>query len=310
MKKMLNKILFFGNERLGTGLPTTAPTLRALIAEGYQITGVVVAQNKSSSSRSARELEIVHIANQHKIPVYSPAKLSEFEDELKAMNAEVGVLVAYGKIVPQHIIDLIPKGIINIHPSLLPKHRGPTPIESVIRHGETHTGVTIMQLSAKMDAGPVFVQQSVDVPPTIGKVELSSQLQLLGVQLLIDNLPAILNGSLSTTPQDDASATYDQLIKKSDGLLDFNKSALELEREIRAYAIWPRSRTTIGKTEVVITSAHMSDGTGPKGVVWRDGKELGIYCSQGILLIDELVPIGKKVMPASAFIAGYLTKHV
>ncbi len=302
---MLNKILFFGNERLATGLATTAPTLRALINYGYEITGVVVAQKQIGKSRNARDLEIVQVAEAHNIPVFSPDKLSDIADDLRAMQAEAAVLVAYGKIVPQSIIDLFPRGIINIHPSLLPKHRGSIPIESVILHGESETGVSLMQLVAKMDAGPVYKQQQVSVPENVSKQDLADQLQQLGADLLIDILPSILDGSLQPIEQDDSAATYDERITKEQSQLDFAKTAVELEREIRAYAGWPRSRTTIGEIECIITAAHVVSGEGPSGELWRDGKNIGIYCSEGILVFDTVLPIGKKEMPGSSFVAGY-----
>lgn len=301
----LNKILFFGNERLATGLSTTAPTLRALIAAGYDITGVVVAQKQIGKSRNARDLEIVQVATAHDIPVFSPDKLTDFADELRAMQADAAVLAAYGKIVPQSIIDLFPRGIINIHPSMLPKHRGSIPIESVILNGEPETGVSIMQLVAKMDAGPVYKQQQVSVSKNVSKQALADQLQQLGAELLIENLPAILDGSLQPTLQDDSAATYDERITKEQSHLDFTKSAEQLEREIRAYAVWPRSRTTLGAIECIITSAHVEPGEGTSGELWRDAQQIGVYCSQDILVVDTLLPAGKKEMPASSFIAGY-----
>jgi len=301
----LNKILFFGNERLGTGLATTAPTLRALIEADYKITGVVVAQNEIGKSRQQREQEVVQLANQHGIPVFAPSKLADIADDLSAMKADVAVLVAYGKIVPQSIIDIFPNGIVNIHPSLLPKHRGPTPIESVIKNGESETGVSLMQLAAKMDAGPVYAQQTITLTGNETKQALADQLQLLGTKMLLQNLHAILDGSLTPTEQDDTIATYDQKISKADSILDFNKSANDLERHIRAYAGWPRTRTTINDIEVIITSSHISHTNGTSGSLWLENRQLGIHCNKGTLIIDSLIPVGKKEMSAQAFLAGY-----
>lgn len=302
---MSNKIVFFGNERLGTGLGTNVPVLRALIATGYEITSLVVAQNEIGKSRKGRTLEIVQVAEAHNIPVLSPAKLSEFNDQLAALGAEAGVLIAYGKIVPQGVIDVFPKGIINIHPSLLPKHRGPTPIESVILSNEPETGVSLMRLGAKMDAGPVYAQQTIQLTGNETKPELADRLITLGKDMLIQHLPNILDGSLQPKPQDDAQATYDKLIEKTDGVLNFQKTAIQLEREVRAFADWPRSRTNIGITEVVINKAHSIDGKGVAGTLWLQSKEIGIYCSQGVLIIDRLIPAGKKEMDARSFLIGY-----
>ena len=301
----MNKILFFGNERLATGASTTAPVLQALIAAGYEITGVVVAQNESSQSRNARELEIVQVAKHHDIPVLSPANLHDATDEIAALEAEVGVLVAYGKIVPQSIIDLFPRGIINIHPSLLPKHRGPTPIESVILQGDKETGVSLMQLSAGMDAGPVYIQTVIPLTGKETKPELVEQLLKAGTDLLLANIEDILDGSRQPVAQDDTEATYDQLITKDNSQLEWQKPAEQLAREVRAYLGWPRSRTTIGSTEVIITIAHATKGQGEPGNLRIEQKEVGLFTREGILIIDRLIPAGKKEMDAAAFLAGY-----
>src|SRR6476469_8752817 len=135
------RIVFFGNERIATGVATTAPTLGALLAAGHEVLTVVIAQEPGGKSRKQRPLEIVALANSHNIPVVSPAKLSEIHDQLTQLSPEVGVLVAYGKLVPQSIIDIFPSGIINIHPSLLPAHRGSIPLEAAILAGDSKTGV-------------------------------------------------------------------------------------------------------------------------------------------------------------------------
>lgn len=302
----MNKILFFGNERLGTGLATTAPTLQALIADGYNITGVVVAQKALGKSRQTKEQEVVQLAEKHNIPVFAPAKLADIHDELLSIEAEAAVLIAYGKLVPQSIIDIFPKGIINIHPSLLPLHRGSTPIESVILAGDKQTGVSLMQLASEMDAGPVYSQTTIDLNGNETKQDLADELQQLGAEMLVRDLPKILDGSLPAVEQDESFATYDGRISKADGLIDFNLPAVVLERQIRAYAGWPRSRTTIEGVEVIITKSQAVEGEATIGAVVRNSGQLGLGCSEGILIIDELMPVGKKVMSASAFVNGYL----
>jgi methionyl-tRNA formyltransferase len=302
---MSNKILFFGNERLATGLTTTAPTLRALIAAGYEITGVITAQSDTKPSRKARPLEIVQVAEAYKIPVYSPAKLSDFIDDIKVLGAEIGILVAYGQLVPANIMKLFPRGIVNIHPSLLPRHRGSIPIEGAILNGESETGASLMQLVPKMDAGPIYAQQSMPLDGTETKQQLADTLQLLGTELLVQHLPAILDGSLEPMPQNENQATYDKRIQKADGKLDFNKAAKQLAREVRAYAGWPRSTATLATMEVISTAAHVIDGNGLPGTLWLNHKQLGVHTNDGILIIDKLIPAGKKEMSAAAFLSGY-----
>jgi methionyl-tRNA formyltransferase len=301
---MLNRIVFFGNERLATGVTTTAPVLQTLISAGYEVT-VVVAQQEESKSRKPRELEISLIAAQHNIPVLLPHKLSEIAEQLQSLQADIGVLVAFGKIVPQSLIDIFPRGIVNIHPSMLPKHRGPTPLESVILAGELETAVTLMSLGAKMDAGPIYVQQRVALGGNETKQQLADTLLPIGKDLVLQHLPAILDGSLAPSPQDDSAATYDQLITKEVAIIDWQQPAVQIERQIRAYAQWPKSRTTISGRDVVITHAHVIPGSGTPGAVWLQDREIGLYTAEGILIIDELVPAGKNAMSGRDFLLGY-----
>jgi methionyl-tRNA formyltransferase len=302
---MSNKILFFGNERLATGLSTSAPTLRGLIAAGYEITGVVLAQNDLGQSRQSRAPEIVQLAQKQQIPVLIPGNLTMSRHEIAALGAEIGVLVAYGKLVPADIIELLPRGIVNIHPSLLPRHRGPTPIESVILNGEAETGVSLMQLTVEMDSGPIYAQQSLDLTGQETKQALCDNLQALGTKMLLEVLPGILSDQLQPAPQEPDQATYDHLITKSDGRLDYAKPAVRLEREVRAYAGWPRSRTTVNSIEIIVTQAHVEAGSGPAGQPWTAAKQFGFYTAEAILVVDRLILAGKKEMSAEAFMAGY-----
>lgn len=305
---MSKKILFFGNERLATGVSTVAPVLQDLIAHGYEISAVVVAQSPAGATRRERPLEVALVAQTHNIPLLSSANLSDPEtlEELAAYKAEAAVLIAYGKIVPPAILDLFPCGIVNVHPSLLPLHRGSTPIESVILEGAHETGVSLMRLAKEMDAGPVYAQEMVALSGRETKQGLADQLSSLGLDLLLQNLPAILDGSADLEAQDEAQATYDPHIEKQDGIIDWSKSATRLEREVRAYAGWPRSRAKIGYTDIIITSAQVEAGSGTAGTLWfGDAKKLGFYTGDGVLVINSLIPAGKKEMTAEAFLAGY-----
>ena len=301
---MSDKIVFFGNERLATGVDTTAPVLQALIAAGYDIRAVV-SHFELSKSRKPRELEIAAVAAQHNIPVLLPQKMTDIMEELQSMEATAGVLVAFGKIIPQSLIDIFPRGIINIHPSALPKHRGPTPLESVMLSGEAETAVSLMSLGAKMDAGPIYAQQTVALTGAETKQQLADKLLETGKTMLTAYMPAILDGSMTPTDQNDADATYDNLITKDDATIDWQQPAEVIERQIRAFAGWPKSRTQIGGRDVVITAAHVASGEGTPGVIWLQDRHLGVHTSDGILVIDELVPAGKKPMSGSDFLLGY-----
>src|SRR5688500_17078175 len=214
MKNTSKTLIFFGNERLVSGLKrTNAPTLRALINAGYHI-AAVVSHHTGSRSRSNRKLEVAEIAAAHNIPVLLPNRPIEIIDTLRNLNADAAVLAAYGRIIPQSIIDLFPKGIINIPPSLLPKYRGPTPIESAILNGDSETGVSIMQLTAGMDEGPVYAQSKITLSGDETKFDLFEKIAPIGADLLIRILPSILDGSLKPAPQEASAATYCNLLTK------------------------------------------------------------------------------------------------
>lgn len=298
------RLVFFGNERIATGVTTDSPTLRGLIAAGHDI-AAVVSHYEAGQSRNVRQLEIAAVAEAHGIPVLLPHKPAEIIEQLASYGAEAAVLVAYGKIIPQSVIDIFPKGIINIHPSLLPLHRGPIPIESVILDGSNKTGVSIMELARAMDAGPVYGQVEYALTGKESKPELAAALLHTGCETLLALLPGILDGSIAAIPQDDSAATYDELITKDKGQLDFSKPADQLEREVRAYFGWPGSRTEIGGKDVVVTTAHVIEGQGNSGTIWREAKSFGFYTTSGILIVDSLKPAGKQEMPAAAFLAGY-----
>lgn len=297
MTKTSETIIFFGNERLVSGLKSTdAPILKGLIKAGYTV-AAIVSHYSASQSRNNRELEVGSVAREHNIPLLTPTSPSDIIEDLAKYNADAGVLVAYGKIIPQRIIDIFPHGIINIHPSLLPKYRGPTPIEAAILNGDDITGVSIMQLSAEMDAGPVYAQQEVNLTGAEDKFMVYEALVNVSTNLLIRTLPSVLNGELIPKPQQHNDATFSQLLSKTSGIIDPSKPAIQLEREIRAYIGWPKSRANIFNQDVVITKAHVAPSSQtPLDILSGDGT---------YLVIDELVAPSGKTVNAQAFLNGY-----
>ncbi|HSX28045.1 MAG TPA: methionyl-tRNA formyltransferase [Candidatus Saccharimonadales bacterium] len=303
MTKTSPTIIFFGNERLSTAFdPHGAPTLEALIAHDYQV-AAVVSNYEPARSRKSRALEIEAVAQKHNIPLLLPSKLSEITETLKSYHAECGVLVAYGKIIPQSIIDIFPKGIVNIHPSMLPHYRGSIPIEQAMLDGASATGVSLMKLVKEMDAGPLFAQVPVTIEPQESKQALTERLLSIGGELLIAHLPAILDGSLSATPQDESKATYTKLLTKDDGRVDLAQTAEQIERQIRAYAGWPKSTVELSGQHIIIKKARIS-------ATAEDGA-LVIACGQGTFLeILELTAPSGRTMNGSDFIRGYLREPV
>lgn len=180
-------------------------------------------------------------------------------------------------------------------------------MEAAILNGDHETGVSIMQLSAKMDAGPVYGYTPLELTGTETRAELYDTLGELGTETLLKLLPLILEGEAVGLMQNEQEATYCQLLTKADSVIDWNKSAARLEREIRAYAGWPQSRTTLGDVEIIITKAHVTDGIAVPGAPVISDQTLSIGTADQLLAIDSVKPLGKKEMPVGAFLAGY--KH-
>lgn len=299
------KIVFFGNERLATAVATVAPSFEALIKAGYKI-NIVITNHKDPVSHQGRDLEIGKLAKNYQIPVLLLGTKIPLKEKLLKHPAEAAVLVAFGKIIPQEVIDLFPKGIINIHPSLLPELRGPTPIETAILDGRQETGVSLMKISTLMDAGPVYAQKKITLKGNETKAELANKLNQLGAKLLIEHLPNILNGSLKAKVQNESKASYTKLIKKEDGLINCNKSALQIEREVRAYAGWPKSRLNYNSIELIVLNSKVEQNVtvDQNKLIFKDNKLL-LGCNKSTLNITKLQLPGKKPIDQVSFYNGY-----
>lgn len=286
-------LVFFGTEEF------SLTALTGLIEAGYSIAAVVT----KPDSRKGRGQQLVSpsvkiVAERHNIPVLQPQKLSDITKTIQELNHPIGVLVSYGKIIPQSLIDLFDPGIINLHPSLLPLYRGPSPIESAIKNGDSVTGVSIMQLSAAMDAGPVYVAKELPLKGTETRPELYHTLANIGTDLLLETLPRIIDGSLQPVPQDETRAVYCQLLQKTDSLLSPESiSARQAERLVRAHIGFPKTKVTILGKDIIITKAHVSQ---------QKNTPLDILCQDGAYLsIDELIAPSGRVMDSAAFLHGY-----
>jgi len=297
-------IVFFGNERLATGVTTKAPTLTALIAAGYPVEAVIV-NHEQARSRKERVLEVEEIATRHGIPVLKPDSKATLVEVAQRLASPIAVLVAYGRIIPKQVINHFEHGIVNVHPSKLPAYRGSTPLETVILDGSTSTAVSLMALDEKMDAGGVYAQDDIVLPHTISKQDLADQAGKMGAEMMIEILPHILEGKLTPTPQDEAETTFTKQIDKADGQLDFTKPAATLEREIRAYAGWPASRTEINEKLIIVTAVEIIDESGTPGTFFAYNQQLAVYCGQQALLITQLKPAGKNEMSSRDYLRGY-----
>lgn len=286
-------ILFFGTEDF------SAASLNALIKNGYHIAAVITKPD-SLRGRGHHLVEpaVKKIAERHNIAVWQPHKLVDIIPKITALQPAAGVLASYGKIIPQAVLDLFTPGIINIHPSLLPEYRGPSPIEAAIINGDHKTGVSIIKLIAAMDAGPIYAQADYELSGNETKPELYGQLAELGSDLLIRTLPDILSGTLAAVDQNDSSASYTHLISKQDGQINpAELTATQAERRVRAYLGYPKARLQVGPHEIIITKSHVT----------KDGNTmLDIKCHDNtILSVDELIAPSGRLMSKAAFLNGY-----
>ena len=289
-------LIFFGTEDF------SLYSLRALVENGFNVAAVVTKPDTPRGRHRVLTAPAVKVyAAEHNIPVWQPIKLKDIISDIKSIRSPAGVLVSYGKIIPQSTINLFTPGIINVHPSLLPKYRGPSPIESAIVNRDKTTGVTLMQLTKNMDAGPIYYQTPHSLDQSETRPELYKTLGQLGAATLAAKLPDILSGALQPAPQDDANATYCQLLSRSDTDLDLTAlTANQAEARIRAHLGFPRSRAAIGSYKLIITKAH---------TVINAKTPLDLPCANGTFLsIDELIAPSGKTMPAGAFLRGYLIR--
>lgn len=291
---MKTKVLYFGNEQLAQGIKPKTPIFDTLLAnDEFEISALIL-----PTANTRRPFEIAKVAEKNQIPVYYTKNSAEITEIIDKYQPEVGVLAAFGKIIPDSIINAIPCGIINIHPSLLPKYRGTTPIETALLNNDPETGVSIMRLAKAMDAGNILAQESVVITEETTKQSLYEQLSQLGAKLLTQVLPGVVAKNAAETAQDEAGATFTSPLSKDLSLLEpAQKSALTLSREVIAYAGFPKSKITLLDTPCTVTKAHVAD---------NPTTELDLKCSDGkYLVIDRLLPENSKEMDAKSFLNGH-----
>lgn len=293
MKVTSNPIVFFGTEDF------SVDSLSALIEAGFDIRAVVTkADSKKGRGQKLTPPKVKALATKRGIPVWQPSDLQDIVDDIRALQPVTGVLVSFGRIVPKAIIDLFTPAIVNVHPSLLPAYRGPSPIESAIANGDDETGVSIMSLSPSMDAGPVYHQTIFSLSGQETQPQLYKDLAKLGAAQLVKILPDIIDGTLSPREQDDDLATYCHLLKKSDAIIKPEQlTAAQAERSVRAHLAYPKTKTTALGRDIIIAKAS---------VATQKKTPLDLLCRDGAFLsIDELIaPSGRK-MTAADFLRGY-----
>jgi methionyl-tRNA formyltransferase len=296
------RVLFWGTPEFA------AAPLRALIGEGFDVVGVVTQPDKPQGrARQVITSAVKRIALEEEIPLFQPKNAREpgLVEALRELKPEIGIVVAYGHILPQDIIDLPARGTLNIHASLLPLLRGAAPIQAALKQGLTETGVTIMRVVPALDAGPILLQADTPILADETFGELSDRLSELGALSLIEALTLISIGAGKEKPQDDARATYAAKITRDSSRIDWTASALEVSRLIRASDPKPGAYTQTPNFDVKMFGPKLMDGIkGHPGEVLKTRGELIIACGTDALRIAEVQPSGKKRMPAQEWTRG------
>lgn len=297
------KIVYMGTP------PFAVPPLQALIAAGHELAGVVTRRDKPAGrGRSLTQPAVKIAAEQAGLPVFQPKRVREPESiaAIRAMGPEVIVVAAYGQLLPREVLAMPKYGCVNIHASLLPAYRGAAPINWAIISGETRTGITIMQMDEGLDTGAILAQEGIpiDLRDTTGT--LTEKLSQTGCRLVVDALSRIEAGELSPVPQDPGKATLAPLLKKEDGLINWELHAAAIHDRVRGLSPWPGAFSFLDGAMVKVLETEVVPGNGDPGTLTSQGKDvLAVGTGNKLLRIVSIQLEGKRPMTAAEFLRGH-----
>lgn len=295
------KIVFMGTPDFAL------PSLNALHSAHEVLAVVTQPDRPAGRQKRLRQSPAKQAALAAGIPVLQPKRLREpaSVEALRALEADLFVVVAFGQILPQAVLDLPRYGTINLHASLLPRWRGAAPIQAAIRAGDAESGVTIMLLDAGLDTGPLLAQRRIALSYDENGQSIHDALSIIGAELLLHTLPLYLSGECKPTAQDDSVATYAPQLKKADGEIDWSLPAAEIDRLVRAFKPWPGTFTHWADKELKIVSGRTGAGAAAPGEVIEARGTIAIGTGAGLYLPAVLQIAGKKQQPVSNFVNGY-----
>jgi len=304
------RVLFWGTPDFAV------KSLKALIESNHQVVGVVTQPDKPKGrGQKIQPTPVKEKALKHNIPVFQPEKIKnnqEFLEMVKKLNPDISVVVAYGKILPEEIINIPKYKTINVHASLLPEYRGAAPIQRAIMEGKDKTGVCIMEIIKELDAGDVYACKEVEITEDDDIISLHDKLAEEGARLLIEVLDKIEKGEIDKKPQNHEKATYAKPIEKSEGKIDFNRSAKEIFNQIRALKVWPKAYSKFRDEEVKILDAKIVEcnvNALPGEIIKADEKEgIVVKTGNGCLLIKIIQFPNSKPITTQDAIRGYKIK--
>ncbi|MDD6434820.1 MAG: methionyl-tRNA formyltransferase [Clostridiales bacterium] len=297
------KVLFMGTPDFAVS------TLKAIIEAGHEVIGVVTQPDKPvGRGKKIRFSPVKEEALLHDIPVFQPRKVRDPEvvKELSGLGADVGVVVAFGQILPKSLLDAPKYGCLNVHASLLPAYRGAAPIQWAILNGDEETGVTIMQMDAGLDTGDILTKETVKIESDETGGSLHDKLSEVGGRLLVKTLALTEQGKLEPVKQGETTTEYASMLTKELGHIDWNRDALEIDRKVRGLSPWPSAYTRVnGKTFKIWSSEVVEgDGSAPGTIIQKDRGKLVIACGSGALSLREVQMEGKKRMGIEDFLRG------
>ena len=300
------KILFMGTPDFAV------PSLQALIEAGHEIVGVFTQPDKPKNrGMKLQPTPVKVVALEHDIPVFQPTKLRDGTalETIQGLAPELIVVAAYGRILPQEILDYPKLGCINVHSSLLPKYRGSAPIHWAILNGDAESGVTIMHMALALDAGDIISQAVTPIDPDETVETLHDRLADMGAKLLVDTVVAIGDGTAVRTPQQEDLVTHAPMLSRALSPMDFTRPARELHNQVRGLIPWPAAVTELNGTRCKIFSTSVlaeTTGKAPGAVIAADKKGLKIACGGGtVLQINELQADGGKRLKAADYLRGH-----
>ena len=289
------------------GTPEFAvPSLCALAVE-HTVSGVVTQPDRPAGRGQKLNIgAIKRTAHELGLPVITPTKLLNAEalNQIATWKPDVIVVAAYGHILRPNLLELPARGCINVHASLLPRHRGASPVAAAILAGDAQTGVTIMKMDTGLDTGPVFAQQEIAIGEDHTTGLLTSELAALGSHLLLETLPLYLSGELTSQPQDHTLATYAPMLTKADGRMQFSHTAVELERQVRAMQPWPGAFALHAGKPLKVLHARAIAGKAPLGLVVLDSGSIRVGTGAGLLHLKLIQLPGRRAMAAADYARG------
>lgn len=297
------RVVFMGTPEFAS------PILEAMVrSEQFRVVGLVSQPDRPvGRGRKLTSTPTKRVAEAHGVPIFQPTKLKieATHATLAELQADVAVVAAYGRILPARLLALPRYGCLNVHASLLPRHRGASPIAHAILAGDPNSGVCLMQMEEGLDTGPVFSRRTTPIEPQDTTESLGIRLSALGAQMVVEDVPRVLRGELKAVAQPEGDATYAPLLKKQDGRLDFSENAVALERAVRAYQPWPVAFFELEDDRIQTGRAEADDREGEAGVVLEvSAKGVRVGCGKGSLWLLEVKPPSKRMMPAHAWVAG------